>query len=294
MSFKSGYANFIGKPNAGKSTLVNALMGEKVAIVSPKVQTTRQRILGMLNGDDYQLILSDTPGIIPNPKYKLHEVMMRFVHEAVEDADVIFYMIDVADKHEEVQPMLENILKQGVPVYLVLNKIDLLKQDDVLMMMAKFSKMLPMDNIIPMSALKGFNVEKILQVALDGLPEHPAYFPTDQYTDKTERWLVAELVREKIFNNFRQEIPYSTEVMVMSFIEEDTIIRIAAEIYVERLSQKGILIGKGGESMKKIGTEVRLELEKQYEKKIFLELFVKVKEDWRGSDRMLRQFGFDS
>lgn len=294
MSFRSGYANFIGKPNAGKSTIVNALLGEKVAIVSPKVQTTRHRILGMLNGPDYQLILSDTPGIIPQPKYKLHEAMMKFVREAVEDADVIFYMVDASEKQDIAQPLLESVLKQDMPSYVLLNKIDLLTQEQVVKLMKEFTFFLPEDRIIPVSALKNFNIEKVLQVALSHLPENPPYFPEDQYTDKTERFLVAEIIREKIFNNFRQEVPYATEVVVTSFKEEDTITRIAAEIFVERQTQKGILIGKGGEALKRIGTQARHELEKHYEKKIYLELYVKVREDWRENQRFLRQFGFDA
>ncbi len=293
MAFRSGYVNIIGKPNVGKSTLMNALMGEKLSIVSPKVQTTRHRILGIWNGEDFQVIFSDTPGIIPKPKYKLHDAMMHFVHEAIEDADVIFYMIDVQEKADAVHPILQRIQKQEIPVYLVLNKIDTLSQQAVIELIDKWKEFIPEKFIIPLSALKNFNIESVKQAALAHLPEHPAYFPEDQYTDKTERFLTAEIIREKIFNNFYEEIPYSTEVVVISFKEEETIIRINAEIIVERQSQKGIIIGKGGESLKKIGTSSRMDMEQQFGKQVFLELFVKVREDWRENPRFLQQFGFD-
>ncbi|MGZ5245065.1 MAG: GTPase Era [Bacteroidia bacterium] len=293
MAFRSGYVNIIGKPNVGKSTLMNALMGEKLSIVSPKVQTTRHRILGIMNGEDFQVIFSDTPGIIPKPKYKLHDAMMHFVHEAIEDADVVFYMIDVQEKEDAVHPILQRIQKQEIPVYLILNKIDTLSQQAVVDLIDKWKEFIPEKFIIPLSALKNFNIESVKQAALAHLPEHPAYFPEDMYTDKSERFQVSEIIREKIFNNFYEEIPYATEVVVTSFKEEDTIIRIMAEIFVERQSQKGILIGKGGESLKRIGTQARMDMEQQFGKQVFLELYVKVREDWRENPRFLQQFGFD-
>jgi GTP-binding protein Era len=294
MAFRAGFVNIIGKPNVGKSTLINGLLGEKISIVSAKIQTTRHRIMGIVNGEDYQIVFSDTPGIIPQPKYKLHEAMMKFVREAIEDADIIFYMVDASERPDAIHPVLSQIQKQQLPTFLLINKIDLLSQEEVMALIQKWTASIPEDHIIPLSALKNFNTESVMKAALDNLPENPAYYPEDQYTDKTERFLVSEVIREKIFNNYRQEIPYATEVTVTSFKEEDTIIRIASEIIVERQTQKGILIGKGGESLKRIGTQSRMELEKTFNKKIFLELFVKVREDWRGNDRFLRQFGFES
>jgi GTP-binding protein Era len=293
MSFKSGFVNIIGKPNVGKSTLMNALMGEKLSIVSPKVQTTRHRILGIITEENYQIVFSDTPGIIPKPKYKLHEAMMRFVKQALEDADVVLYMIDSKEDDDRLPTILNMIKEEEKPLFLIINKIDLLNQDQVVNLMKRWSAVVPEDHIIPISAIKGFNIQAIKDRALENLPEGEPYFPEDQTTDKSERFLVSEMIRERIFNFTRQEIPYSTEVVVTAFKEEEDIIRIMAEIFVERQSQKGILIGKGGESLKIMGTNVRRDLEQQYGKRIYLELFVKVKEDWRGSDHMLRQFGYE-
>lgn len=277
----------------GKSTLINALMGEKLSIVSPKVQTTRHRILGIVNDEKYQMVFSDTPGIIPKPKYKLHEAMMRFVKQALEDADVVLYMIDAKEDDDRLPTILNMIREEKKPLFLVINKIDLLTQEQVVALMKRWSAVVPEDHIIPISAIKGFNIQAIKDRSLENLPEGEAFFPPDQYTDKSERFLVSELIRERIFNFTRQEIPYSTEVVVTAFKEEEDIIRIMAEIFVERQSQKGILIGKGGEALKKLGTNVRRDLEQQYGKRIYLELFVKVKEDWRESKNMLRQFGYE-
>lgn len=286
--------NIIGKPNVGKSTLINGLIKEKISIVSPKVQTTRHRIMGIVNGDDYQIVFSDTPGIIPQTKYKLHESMMKFVRDALEDADLVFYMVDTHDKPDEPNPILHRLLEQEKPLYLILNKIDLLDQNEVMSLIGRWSRIVPQENIIPISATKGFNLESLLKVAVQNLPESPAYFPEEQYTDKTERFLAAEAIREKIFRQYQKEIPYATEVVVTSFKEEEGIIRITAEIIVERQSQKGILIGKGGESLKRVGTHARKDLEEMFQKKVFLELFVKVRENWRENKGFLRQFGFDA
>lgn len=293
MSFKSGFVNIIGKPNVGKSTLINALIKEKISIVSPKIQTTRHRIMGIVNGDDYQIVFSDTPGFIPQPKYELHESMMRYVQLSLEDADVIFYMVDVMENPDLPHTILEKVLKSETPVYIILNKIDLKDQEEVKNLIEQWSKKLNSDKVVPISAIKGFNIQSLLDAAIEGLPENPPFFPTDQYTDRSERFLAAEVIREKIFNLYHEEIPYATEVAVTAFKEEDTIIRIAAEITVEKQSQKGILIGKGGESLKRVGTKARLELEETFNKKVFLELFVKVREKWRENKGHLRQFGFD-
>ncbi len=291
---KSGFVNIIGRPNVGKSTLINALIGEKVSIVSKKVQTTRHRILGILNGDGYQLVFSDTPGIIENPKYLLHEVMMRYVTNALEDADVVLYMVDVKDKMEEAASTLQKVIKTGKPVFLVLNKIDLTEQEEAVALIQKWSEYIEPAKIIPISATNAFNLEKIMQVAIEHLPEGEPFFPDEQYTDKSERFLAAEVIREKIFVHFKQEIPYSTTVVITEFKESEGLVRISAEIIVSRESQKPILIGKGGESLKRVGTLARKELEETYGKKVFLELFVKVRDDWREKKGFLSQFGYDA
>ena len=291
---KSGFVNIIGRPNVGKSTLMNALIGEKLSIVTKKVQTTRHRILGILNGDGYQIVFSDTPGIIAEPKYMLHEVMMKYVNSALEDADVVLYMVDVTDKMEEASATLQKILKTGKPVFLVINKIDLREQEQAVDLIQKWSEFIAPQNIIPISAANAFNIEKIMQVSLDYLPEGEPFFPEEQLTDKSERFLAAEVIREKIFIHFKQEIPYSTTVVITAFNESETLVRISGEIIVSRESQKPILIGKGGESLKRVGTLARKELEETYGKKVFLELFVKVREDWREKKNFLNQFGYDA
>jgi GTP-binding protein Era len=294
MSFKSGFVNIIGKPNVGKSTLINGLINEKISIVSPKVQTTRHRIMGIVNGENYQVVFSDTPGIINDKKYELHHSMMKFVQAAVEDADVVFYMVDPKENPHINQPFLSKLISQNIPIFLILNKIDLITQEETMELISAWSEIIPKDNIFPISAIKGFNLQLLLQSAIQNVPENPPYFPEDQLTDKTERFLASEVIREKIFLKYRQEIPYSTEVIVVSFKEEEKIIRISAEIIVERQSQKGILIGKGGESLKRVGTDARNEMEEMFQKKVFLELFVKVRENWRENKGFLRQFGFDA
>ena len=293
---KAGFVNIIGKPNVGKSTLINALMGEKLSIVTAKAQTTRHRILGILSTEDSQLIFSDTPGIIDDPKYMLHERMMNFVHMALEDADVVLYLVEVGEKPGAKYPILEQILKGDKPVLLVINKVDTLEQqEEVEKLMERWHQTtsLPMDRIIPVSALKNFNTQRILQTSMDLLPENPPYYDKELWTDRSERFLAAEIIRGNIFRKFRQEIPYSVEVVVVSFIDEPTIIKISAEIFVNRASQKPMLIGKGGEALKQVGTHSRKELEENYGKKVFLELFVKVREDWRENNNMLRQFGYE-
>lgn len=295
MAFKSGFVNIIGLPNAGKSTLMNRLIGEHVSIVSPKIQTTRHRIHGIINGDDYQLIFSDTPGIISKTKYELHTAMMKFVNEALEDADVLMYLLDAKNETPENDKIIKGLKEKiKVPFYVLLNKVDLLAGQSALeSRMAHYAEIVGQEYVIPISATEGFGIDAILRAAIDNLPESPPYFDSDAYTDKTERFLASEIIREKIFENYKQEIPYSSEVIVTSFKEEESIIRIAAEIFVERQSQKGIIIGKGGEGLKKVGTQARIKMEEVFAKKIFLELFVKVREDWRENKRTLRQFGFD-
>ena len=292
---KAGFVNIIGKPNVGKSTLINALMGEKLSIVTAKAQTTRHRILGILSTEDSQLIFSDTPGIIDDPKYMLHERMMNFVHTALEDADVVLYLVEAGEKPGAKYPILEQVLKRDKPVLLVINKIDTLDQEEVMKLMARWQETtsLPMERIIPVSALKVFNTERVLKASLELLPENPPYFDKELWTDRSERFLASEVIRGNIFRKFRQEIPYSVEVVIVSFIDEPTIIKIAAEIYVNRASQKPMIIGKGGEALKQVGTHSRKELEENYGKKVFLEIFVKVKEDWRENTNMLRHFGYE-
>lgn len=296
--FRSGYINIIGKPNAGKSTLVNAIIGEKIAITSHKVQTTRHRILGIITTPEFQAIFSDTPGIILKPMNLLHENMMTHVKSATEDADVMIYLLDAADKWDnkegEVPPLLEKLSKTKTPLFLVLNKIDLLTQEEVEVLMEKWSYLVPIERIIPMSALKKFNLEKLFNSCVELLPEGVPYFPEEQYTDKSERFLASETIREKIFMYYKKEIPYAAEVVIASFKEEETIIRIAAEIFVERQSQKGIMIGNKGEALKKVGTAARKELEEIYAKKVFLEMFVKVREDWRDKPIYLKQLGHEN
>ncbi len=291
---KSGYVNIIGKPNVGKSTLINALIGEKLSIVTPKAQTTRHRILGILNEPQYQIVFSDTPGIIESPKYMLHEMMMKFVHESLTDADVMLYMVDVWDIPGESFPFLKRIIDSGTPLMLVLNKIDESDQEKTVDLIAKWAEIVPEENIIPISALKKFNTQSIIVRSLELLPEAPPYFDKEQYTDKSERFITSEVIREKIFTRTRQEIPYSVEVVVTSFKEEEGIIFIAAEIIANRATQKPILIGRGGETLKRIGTDARKDLEIAFQKKVFLEMFVKVRENWRENKNFLRQFGYDA
>jgi len=290
-AFKSGFVNIIGFPNAGKSTLINQFIGEKIAIVSPKVQTTRQRILGFLNTDQYQVIFSDTPGIL-EPAYELQKVMMDEINEAFEDADIILYILEVNDTPDKHQTYIEKIVSLNIPFYLLLNKIDLSNQQEVEKKIAQWQKWVDPSRIVPMSALHNFNVQSLLDEIVKHLPEHEAYYDEDILTDKTERFVAAETIREKIFLKYQQEIPYACEVEVLSFKEEEDLIRISAEIYVERKSQKPILIGKGGEALKVIGTEARLEMEKFFDKKIFLELHVKVRENWKSDPLFLKKMGY--
>lgn len=289
---RAGFVSIIGKPNVGKSTLMNALVGERLSIVTSKAQTTRHRILGILNGEDFQLIYSDTPGII-QPKYELHNAMMSFVYSSLEDADVVLFVTDIYEKHDE-EPVVERLRKMvDTPIILLVNKIDQADQAEVEAKLAYWREQLPnAAEVLPISALNHFGTDGVLALVLERLPIHPEYYPKDELTDKPERFFAAEMVREKIFKLYKKEIPYSCEVVIEEFKEEETIIRIRGVIYVERNSQKGIVIGQGGEALKKVGTWAREEMEKFFQKKVFLELFVKVNENWRTDPKALSRFGY--
>lgn len=288
---KAGFVNIVGKPNAGKSTLLNQLMGEKLAIVTQKAQTTRHRIFGIYNEDDVQIVFSDTPGVL-DPKYELQEKMMDFVKESLQDADVFLFIVDIADKTEPSEFLIEKLNKIPIPVLLLINKIDKSNQKEMEESVEYWHQLLPKAEILPISALNAYNTEYILPKLKSLLPENPPYYDKDQFTDKSERFFVNEAVREKILLNYDKEIPYSVEVVTELFKEKEGIIFIDSVIYVERDTQKGILIGHKGEAIKKVGTEARLDLEKFFGKKIHLNLFVKVKKDWRKNERDLKNFGY--
>lgn len=289
---QAGFVNIIGKPNVGKSTLMNILVGERLSIISPKAQTTRHRIVGLTNTKDYQIVFSDTPGML-KPQYELHKNMMGFVNISLEDADVVVFVTDLYENAEEIEEILEKINQSGLPVLLVINKIDLAKEGQLDEVTKYWTDRLKVETVIPISATENFNTERILQEILDRLPEHPPFFDKDELTDRPERFFASEIIREKIFKNYKKEIPYSCEVSIEDFHEEKKIIRIRATIYVERNSQKGILIGQKGSALKKVGTEAREELEKFFAKKVFLETFVKVEPDWRKNKSKLKKFGYD-
>jgi len=293
MTHKSGFVSIIGNPNVGKSTLMNVMMGEKLSIVTPKAQTTRHRILGILNGDDYQIVYSDTPGIL-KPHYKMHEAMMGFVQMAMEDADVLLYVTDVVESVDKNMDYITRINMNSKPVILVINKIDLCKSDELVHLTATWKELIPRAEIIPVSAIEKFNINSVLTRILEALPEGPPYYDKEALTDRSERFFVSEIIREKIFMNYKKEVPYSVEVGIEEFKEEEKIIRIKAVIIVSRNSQKGIIIGKGGESLKKTATRARLDIENFFGKKVFLEIFVKVEKDWRDNDRLLREFGYNN
>jgi GTP-binding protein Era len=290
---KSGFVNIIGNPNVGKSTLMNVLLGEKLSIVTSKAQTTRHRILGIVNTEEYQIIYSDTPGIL-KPHYKMQEAMMGFVKTAIDDADMILYVTDVIETIDKNQEYITKVNNSQVPVILVINKIDLCKNEGLPQLIETWKGLMPRAEIVPVSALEKFNVENLFNGIIELLPEGPAYFAKDALTDRSERFFVSEIIREKVFLNYKKEIPYSVEVLVELFKEDDNIIHIKAVIIVSRDSQKGIIIGKGGLALKKTGTRARLDMEKFFGKKVFLELFVKVEKDWRDSNRLLKEFGYNN
>jgi GTP-binding protein Era len=291
MSHKAGFVSIIGKPNAGKSTLMNALVGEKMSIITPKAQTTRHRIMGIVNDEDHQIIFSDTPGVIV-PKYTLQESMMNFVEGSLIDADIILFVTDIHEKYDE-SDVLDKLRKTSSPVAVLINKIDKSSEEEVKEKMEFWKEKLNPEAIFAMSALLGYNVPPILTYIKDKLPIHPPYYEKDELTDKSMRFFVSEIIREKIFKLYDKEIPYSTEVVVTSYKEEPKITRIAAEIIVERDSQKNILIGKAGAMIKKVGTYARQDIEEFIDGKVFLELFVKVIPDWRSKKNHLKRFGYD-
>jgi len=291
MTHKAGFVNIIGNPNVGKSTLMNALVGEKLSIITSKAQTTRHRIMGIVNDEDYQIIYSDTPGIL-KPSYKLQENMMQFVDTALGDADVILYVTDVVETITKNPEYIRKLNLIAIPVLIIINKIDKSSREEVLALLEQWQSLVPKAELFPVSALERFNLEAILPRILELLPESPPWFEKDRFTDKSLRFFASEIIREKIFLNYSQEIPYSVEVTIEEFIENDQRYNIRAVINVLRDSQKGIIIGKQGSALKRVGTQARLDMEDFFEKKVFLELFVKVAPDWRENKTRLRQFGY--
>ena len=290
---RSGFVNILGNPNVGKSTLMNALVGERLSIITSKAQTTRHRIQGIVNGEDFQIVYSDTPGIL-KPAYKLQESMLKFVNGAFIDADIILYVTDVIEKFDKHAEFLERIRKMKIPIVVLINKIDLSSEEEVVKLVDEWHTLLPKAEILPVSALRKFNLSLLFDKILALLPEGPAYYPKDSLTDRPERFFVSEIIREKVFINYQKEIPYSVEVTIESFREEEKLIRIGAVIHVMRESQKGIVIGRQGMALKKVGTEARKDIESFLGKKVFLELYVKVKKDWRDESRILRDFGYEN
>jgi GTP-binding protein Era len=292
MPHKAGFVSLVGKPNVGKSTLMNALVGEKISIITPKAQTTRHRIMGIVNEPDYQIVFSDTPGVI-KPVYGLQESMMSSVKGSLVDADIILFVTDINEKYDE-SDVIEKLKNIENPVAVIVNKIDKSAEEYVKAKIEYWQETLNPKAVFAVSALHDHNVQAVMQFILDQLPEHPAYYEKDTLTDRSERFFVSEILREKIFKLYEKEIPYSTEVIIKAFKEEEKITRISAEIIVERDSQKNILIGKGGEMMKKVGTYARKDIEEFLQKKVFLEIFVKVIADWRNKKNYLKNFGYES
>ncbi|MBN1251336.1 MAG: GTPase Era [Bacteroidales bacterium] len=289
---KAGFVNIVGNPNVGKSTLMNALVGEKLSIITSKSQTTRHRIMGIVNGEDFQIVYSDTPGVV-QPASKLHESMLKFSKSALEDADVIIYVTDIYEKTDKNIDFIEKTKNTGIPVLLIINKVDLSNQEKLVELTESWEKIMPDAYIIPTSATENFNIDILLRKIIELLPVSPPFFPKDQLTDKTERFFVSEIIREKILMNYKKEIPYSAEVEVEEFKEEEHIIKIRAIINVERESQKGIIIGNKGAALKKTGTMARIDIEAFFEKKVYLELYVKVSKDWKNKPKSLKQFGYN-
>lgn len=291
MNHKSGFVNIIGNPNVGKSTLLNILVGERLSIITNKAQTTRHRILGIVNDENYQIVFSDTPGII-KPAYQLQESMMDFVKTAFEDADILLYMVEIGEKELKDEKLFMRIQQSKIPLILLINKIDKTTQEQLEIQNTFWKEKLPNATIIPISAKENFNIEIVLKTIIELLPHSEPYFPKDTLTDKSERFFVNEVIREKILINYDKEIPYSVEVETEEFKEEENIIKIKSVIMVERDSQKGIIIGHKGSALKKVSTEARLELEKFFDKKIYIEIFVKINKDWRNNPYQLKRFGY--
>ena len=293
MEHKAGFVNIIGNPNVGKSTLMNALLGHKLSIISNKAQTTRHRILGILNEKEYQIVFSDTPGVI-KPAYKMQETMMNFVYSALQDADVLIYMIEVGEKELKDQKLFKRLKEINLPLIILLNKIDLVEQDFVKQEIKRWSTLLPDADLLPISALNNFNLDKIKSKLVDLLPISPPYYDKQAITNRSERFFVEEIIREKILKHYKKEVPYSVEIEVQEFFEEKDIIKIRAVIYVMRETQKGIIIGHKGLGLKRIGSEARKDIEKMLDKKVFLATPVKVKKNWRDDQKQLKKFGYES
>lgn len=291
MSHKAGFVNILGNPNVGKSTIMNALVGEKLSIITSKAQTTRHRIMGIVNGDDFQIVYSDTPGIL-KPQYKLQETMMNFVNIALSDADMILYVTDALEHTAYEGEYIDRIKESGIPVIIAVNKIDLTNQEDLEKVVESWHHAFPDSPVLPISALKNFNLDILLKTILDKLPESPPFFPKDQLTDKYERFFASEIIREKILVNYKKEIPYSVEIEIENFTDTKNLIKIRALIHVIRESQKGIIIGHKGVMLKRVGTEARHDMEDFFGKKVFLELYVKVTKDWRDKPLILKRFGY--
>ena len=288
---KAGFVNIVGNPNVGKSTLMNRLVGEKISIITSKSQTTRHRIKGIVNTDDYQIVFSDTPGVV-KPSYKMQEYMLEFSKSALVDADIILYVTDVVENIEKNLDLIDKVNKSDIPVLLVINKIDLTTQEKLEALFDKWKSLIPRAEIFPLSATENFNVDNLYKRIVELLPEGEPFFPKDELTDLPSRFFVNEIIREKILQYYDKEVPYSVEVEVEEFKEDDKRINIMAVIYVERSSQKGIIIGSQGEALKKVGTQARLDIEAFFGKKVFLNLYVKVLKDWRNKDSELKNFGY--
>ena len=289
---KAGFVNLVGNPNVGKSSLMNLFVGDRISIATFKAQTTRHRILGILSSDDYQIVFSDTPGVL-KPNYKLQEAMLAFSLSALEDADVLLYVTDTIEDSSKNSDFIEKVEKLNIPILVLINKIDLTNQENLISLVEQWHERLPKAEIFPVSAKAKFNTDKVLERIIELLPESPNYFDKDQLTDKPSRFIVSEILRDKILLYYDKEIPYSTEVVVNEFHEEDKIIHISATIYVERESQKGIIIGHRGIALRKVGMEARRDIERFFNKKVFLKTLVKVDSDWRYSDKELKMFGYD-
>jgi len=291
MAHKAGYVNIIGEPNVGKSTLLNALLGEQLVITNPKAQTTRHRILGILNGDGHQLILSDTPGIL-DPQYRMHESMMHAVDEALIDADILVVLVELGQRPERSENVLKRARRFNGPKVLLVNKVDAGQEEAILAALEAWQSAVPEAKVVPISALHGLNVQELRDYLIAQLPEHPPYFPKDELSDRNMRFFISELIREKVLANYKQEIPYSTQVVVNSYEEAPEIVRIQADVIVMRESQKGIVIGEGGHALRRLGTQARIAISKFIDRKVFLDLKVKVDPDWREDERKLKKYGY--